>query len=74
LHNLTSAPSGAPNTLLPTAAASAISIAPGEEQTVTLNAAALSALNGGTCKGFGFRGIGGRAAFDIYGELTVTYG
>lgn len=74
LHNLTSAPSGAPNTLLPTAAASAIEIAPGEEQAITLNAAALSALNGGTCKGFGFRGTGDKASFDVYGELTVTYG
>ncbi len=72
-HNFSSAPTGAPLTVLSTVAASDVSIAPGEEVTIELNAGAVSALNGGTCKGFGWRNTGGYGRYDIYGELEVTY-
>ncbi len=72
-HNLTSAPSGAPNTIMFAQAADTVSVRPNEEVTITLNSSAITNLNNGTCKGFGFRSSGGYGRYDVYGELVVTY-
>ena len=55
-------------------AADPVSISPNQEVTIPLNASAVANLNNGTCKGFGFKDTGGYARYDVYGELTVTYG
>lgn len=73
MHNLTGTPSGSPNSIMSTVAADNFSVKPGEEVTVQLNSAAVSALNAGTCKGFGVKGTGGYGRYNIYGELEVTY-
>lgn len=73
-HNFAGAPSGNWWDVLYPQAADPVSIRPGEEVTITLNASAVANLNNGTCKGFGFRDTGGYARYDVYGELTVTYG
>lgn len=72
-HGIVSTPGGAPNTVLFAQAADAVSIAPNQEMTITLNASAITNLNSGACKGFGFKNTGGYGRYDIYGELTVTY-
>lgn len=73
-HGFAGAPTGEWWDVLFAPAASPVSIAPNQEYTITLNASAVTNLNNGTCKGFGFRDSGGYARYDIYGELTVTYG
>jgi hypothetical protein len=73
-HGTAAAPSGKPNDVLFAQAADAVDISPNQEITITLNASAITNLNNGNCKGFGFKNIGGYGRYDIFGELVVTYG
>lgn len=73
-HGFAGAPDGSMAGVLFAQAADPVHIAPNQEMTITLNASAVANLNNGTCKGFGFRDTGGYARYDVYGELTVTYG
>lgn len=72
-HGLSSISNGVPSSILFAQAADPVTLSPNQEVIITLNASAISNLNNGVCKGFGFRNIGGYGRYEITGELTVTY-